>query len=295
MTKEKPQRLLKFGLPKGSLEKSTFELLGHAGFEVTIGSRSYYPSLSDPEIQGVMFRAQEMSRYVELGVVDVGLTGHDWILENGSDVVEVAELVYSKQRRKPARWVIAVPNESPVKTAADLHGKIIATELVGVTKRFFESRGIDAKIEFSWGATEVKARLVDAIVEVTETGSSLAANNLRIVEDVLVSTTRLIANKAAWADPWKREKIESIALLMKGAIVAKDMVGLKLNVAKKDLERVIAVLPALKNPTVSPLAGQDWFAVETIIDESVVRSLIPRLKKAGAEGIIEYPLNKVIP
>lgn len=293
--KEKEKRVLKFGLPKGSLEDSTFELLGHAGYGVSVGTRSYYPSFSDPEIQGIMFRAQEMSRYVEIGVVDIGLTGQDWILENGSDVIEVAELVYSKQRRQPARWVIAVPAESPIRTLRNLDGKIIATELVGVTRKFFEERGIHPKIEFSWGATEVKARLVDAIVEVTETGSSLRANNLRIIADVLVSTTRLIANRRAWADRWKREKIENVAMLLKGAIVARDMVGLKLNVARKDLKKVISVLPALKNPTVSPLAEGGWFAVETIIDESVVRTLVPQLKKAGAQGIIEYPLNKVIP
>jgi len=295
MERKEVQKTLKFGLPKGSLEKATFELMEHAGYEITIGSRSYYPSFSDPEMQGIMFRAQEMSRYVELGVVDAGLTGHDWILENGSDVVEVAELVYSKQRRQPARWVIAVPAESKIERVEDLDGKLIATELVGVTKRFLESKGVDAKVEFSWGATEVKARLVDAIVEVTETGSSLRANNLRIIGEVLVSTTRLIANKRAWKEPWKREKIESIAMLLKGAIVAKDMVGLKLNVAEANLSKVLAVLPALKNPTISPLAGSHWYAVETIIDESIVRVLIPQLKKAGAEGIIEYPLNKVIP
>jgi len=295
MSAKSAKRVLKFGLPKGSLEKSTFELLEHAGYEVTAGLRSYYPTFSDDEIQGIMFRAQEMSRYVENGVVDVGLTGHDWILENGSDVVEVAELVYSKQRRQPARWVIAVPAESDIKKAEDLDGKIVATELVGVTKKFLKKRGISARVEFSWGATEVKARLVDAIVEVTETGSSLRANNLRIVDEVLVSTTRLIANKESWKNGWKREKIENMALLVKGAIVARDMVGLKLNVAEENLARVVSVLPALKNPTVSPLAGNHWFAVETIIEESIVRTLIPELKKAGAQGIIEYPLNKVIP
>ncbi len=295
MSNTESRKTLKFGLPKGSLEKSTFDLLEHAGYDISIGSRSYYPTFSDPDIQGIMFRAQEMSRYVENGVVDLGLTGHDWILENGSEVVEVAELVYSKQRRQPARWVIAVPAESAVEKVEDLDGKLIATELVGVTNKFFEKRGITAKVEFSWGATEVKARLVDAIVEVTETGSSLRANNLRIIDVVLTSTTRLIANKEAWSDPWKREKIENISLLLKGAIVARDMVGLKLNVSAADLATVLAVLPALKHPTVSPLAGNDWFAVETIIEESVVRTLIPDLKKAGAQGIIEYPLNKVIP
>ncbi|MHC4713388.1 MAG: ATP phosphoribosyltransferase [Planctomycetota bacterium] len=295
MNAEKGGSILRVGLPKGSLEKSTFELMDHAGFEVSLGSRSYYPTIADPEMQGVMFRAQEMSRYVENGVVDVGLTGHDWILENGSDVVEVAELIYSKQRRKPARWVIAVPAESPVRKVEDLDGKIIATELVGVTRKFFEQRGVNAKVEFSWGATEVKARLVDAIVEVTETGSSLKANNLRILDEVLVSTTRLIASKQAWQDPWKRRKIESLALLLQGAIVARDMVGLKLNVAEPDLKKVLGLLPAMKNPTVAPLAGNHWFAVDTIIDESEVRSLIPKLKEAGGQGIIEYPLNKVIP
>lgn len=289
------EKVLKLGLPKGSLEKSTFDLMGRAGFEVSLSSRSYYPNISDPEMEGVMFRAQEMSRYVENGVVDAGLTGHDWILENGSDVAEVAELVYSKRRRKPSRWVVAVPAESPVRKVEDLNGKIVATELVGVTRKFFEDRGVSAKIEFSWGATEVKARLVDAIVEITETGSSLRANNLRIVDTVLTSTTRLIANRLSWEDPWKRKKVESLALLLQGAIVARDMVGLKLNVAQDDLEKILSILPAMKNPTVAPLAGNHWYAVETILEESQVRTMIPQLKDAGAEGIIEYPLNKVIP
>ncbi|MCD6404434.1 MAG: ATP phosphoribosyltransferase [Planctomycetes bacterium] len=287
--------ILKIGLPKGSLEKSTFDLMARAGYEVTLGSRSHYPNIADPEVQGVMFRAQEMSRYVENGVVDVGLTGYDWILENGSDVVEVAELVYSKQRRRPARWVIAVAAESPIQKVEDLDGKMVATELVEVTRRFFEKNGINAKVEFSWGATEVKARLVDAIVEVTETGSSLKANNLRTIGEVLTSTTRLIANKDAWGDPWKRKKIERLALLLEGAIVAKDMVGLKLNVSEDSLKKVLSLLPAMKNPTVSPLAGNHWYAVDTIVAESEVRTLIPELKDAGAQGIIEYPLNKVIP
>jgi len=289
------ETVLKLGLPKGSLEKSTFELMGRAGFEVSLSSRSYYPNVSDPQMQAVMFRAQEMSRYVENGVVDAGLTGHDWILENGSDVVEVAELVYSKQQRRPSRWVVAVPAESEVRKVEDLDGKIVATELVNVTRSFFEKRGVDARVEFSWGATEVKARLVDAIVEITETGSSLRANNLRIVDEVLTSTTRLIANRKAWENQWKRKKIESLALLLQGAIVAGDMVGLKLNVAERDLDKVLSILPAMKNPTVAPLAGNHWFAVDTILDESQVRTMIPQLKDAGAEGIIEYPLNKVIP
>jgi len=289
------ETVLKLGLPKGSLEKSTFELMGRAGFEVSLSSRSYYPNVSDPQMQAVMFRAQEMSRYVENGVVDAGLTGHDWILENGSDVVEVAELVYSKQQRRPSRWVVAVPAESEVRKVEDLDGKIVATELVNVTRSFFEKRGVDARVEFSWGATEVKARLVDAIVEITETGSSLRANNLRIVDEVLTSTTRLIANRKAWENQWKRKKIESLALLLQGAIVAGDMVGLQLNVAERDLDKVLSILPAMKNPTVAPLAGNHWFAVDTILDESQVRTMIPQLKDAGAEGIIEYPLNKVIP
>ncbi len=295
MESENSRQILIIGLPKGSLEKATFELMDRAGYEVSLDSRSFYPNIADPEMEGVMFRAQEISRYVENGVVDVGLTGHDWILENKSHVVEVAELVYSKQRRKPAKWVLAVPEESPVKAVEDLEGKIIATELKGVTTSFFKKRGVSARIEFSWGATEVKARLVDAIVEVTETGSSLRANNLRIVEEVLVSTTRLIANKTAWADPWKKKKIENLALLLKGAIVASDMVGLKLNVAQDDLGKILAILPAMKNPTVANLWGTDWLAVDTIVDESVVREIIPALKASGAEGIVEYPLNKVIP
>ncbi len=289
------EKVLKVGLPKGSLEKSTFELMGRAGFEVSISSRSYYPNISDPEMQGVMFRAQEMSRYVENGVIDAGLTGHDWILENASSVREVAELVYSKQQRRASRWVIAVPAESDVHEVEDLQGKIVATELVNVTRRFFQQHGVDARVEFSWGATEVKARLVDAIVEITETGSSLRANNLRIIGEVLTSTTRLIANNDAWEDTWKRRKIESLALLLQGAIVARDMVGLKLNVSDDDLKKVLGILPAMKNPTVAPLAGNHWYAVETILDESQVRTMIPRLKEAGAQGIIEYPLNKVIP
>lgn len=303
MESENSRQVLKIGLPKGSLEKATFELMKLAGYEVFLDERSFYPTFADPEMEGVMFRAQEMSIYVENGVVDVGLTGHDWILENESDVVEVAELVYSKQRRKPATWVLAVEDESPVKAVEDLEGKIVATELKGVTTSFFKKRGVSARIEFSWGATEVKARLVDAIVEVTETGSSLRANNLRIVEEVLVSTTRLIANKTAWADSWKKKKIENLALLLEGAIVASDMVGLKLNVEHDNLGKIIEILPSMKSPTVVPLwedttverqAG-NWFAVDTIVEESVVREIIPALKASGAEGIVEYPLNKVIP
>lgn len=295
MAADESRNVLTMGFPKGSLEQSTFELMRRAGWDMSLSSRSLYPNIADAEMRGVMFRAQEMSRYVENGVVDVGLTGRDWILENGSDVVEVAEIAYSKRSSKPARWVLAVPAESDVRRVEDLAGKIVATELVGVTRKFFEERGVEAKVEFSWGATEAKARLVDAIVEITETGSSLRANNLRVIEEVLSSTTRLIANKDAWEDGWKRKKIERLALLLQGAIVARDMVGLKLNVAEGDLKEVLGILPAMKNPTVSPLAGNHWYAVDTIIDEASVRSIIPALKEAGAEGIIEYPLNKVIP
>jgi ATP phosphoribosyltransferase len=242
-----------------------------------------------------MFRAQEMSRYVEDGALDAGLTGYDWVCENASDVHEVCELAYSKATSRPARWVLAVPNESKVKTVKDLEGGLVSTELVGVTKRFFEARGVNVRIEFSWGATEVKARLVDAIVELTETGSSLRANNLRIIDELLSSTTRFIANKKAYQDPWKREKIESIALLLKGAILAKAKVGLKLNVANRDLDTVLKILPAERSPTVSPLADGEYSAVEVIVDVAIERELIPQLQKAGASGIIVYPLNKVLP
>jgi len=287
--------VLKIGLPKGSLQEATFELFNRAGFDLTIGARSYFPSSSDPELQVILFRAQEISRYVHEGVLDAGLTGQDWITENESDVHEVAELVYSKVSRRPARWVLAVPETSPIRSVKDLEGKLIATELVGVTKRWLAKNGVNARVEFSWGATEVKAHLVDAIVEVTETGGSLAAAKLRIVEEVLSSTPKFIANRAAWADPWKRQKIESIVLLVEGAIRADGMVGLKLNVKRTDLQAVVAKLPALKGATVSPLSDPGWCAVEVIVDEKIVRQIIPELKRAGASGIIEYPLNKVIP
>lgn len=289
------ERSLKVGIPKGSLSESTRDLFQRAGFELILSSRGYYPSIDDPELKCVMFRAQEMSRYVEDGVVDLGLTGYDWILENSSRVVEVCELVYSKATSRPARWVLAVPMESRVQRPEDLAGGIVATELVNVTKKYFADRGIDVRVEFSWGATEVKARLLDGIVELTETGSSLQANNLRIVAEILSSTTRLIANPRAWDDPWKREKIESLAILLRGAIEARAKVGLKLNVSRKDLAKVLEVLPAEKSPTVSPLAAGDFVAVEVIIEEHVERALLPRLQRAGASGIIVYPLNKVIP
>lgn len=289
------QKTLKVGIPKGSLSDSTVDLFSRAGFNLSISSRGYYPSIDDPELRCIMFRAQEMSRYVADGVLDVGLTGHDWIRENGSDVHEVCELVYSKATTRPARWVLAVPNESRVQRPEDLHGGIIATELVNVTGQYFKARGIDVRVEFSWGATEVKARLLDGIVELTETGSSLRENNLRIVDEILSSTTRLIANHAAYADPWKREKIDSLALLLRGAIEARAKVGLKLNVARADLDKVVALLPAERSPTISSLADERFVAVEVILETAVERQIVPRLQKAGASGIIVYPLNKVIP
>ncbi|GMV96587.1 MAG: ATP phosphoribosyltransferase [Phycisphaerae bacterium] len=289
------QKTLKVGIPKGSLSDSTVDLFSRAGFNLSISSRGYYPSIDDPELRCIMFRAQEMSRYVADGVLDVGLTGHDWIRENGSDVHEVCELVYSKATTRPARWVLAVPNESRVQRPEDLHGGIIATELVNVTGQYFKARGIDVRVEFSWGATEVKARLLDGIVELTETGSSLRENNLRIVDEILSSTARLIANHAAYADPWKREKIDSLALLLRGAIEARAKVGLKLNVARTDLDKVVALLPAERSPTISSLADERFVAVEVILETAVERQIVPRLQKAGASGIIVYPLNKVIP
>lgn len=290
-----PERKLKMGIPKGSLQDSTLDLFKRAGFHISVSSRSYFPSIDDPEIECIMFRAQEMSKYVEDGVIDAGLTGLDWICENESDVIEVCELVYSKATQRPARWVLAVPAESKVNRPEDLEGGIIATELVNVTKKYFKDKGINVRVEFSWGATEVKARLLDGIVEITETGSSLAANNLRIVDEVMESTPRLIANKNSWQDEWKRNKIESIAILLKGAIEASFKVGLKMNVPKKSLDNVIKILPAEKSPTISPLADTDWVAVEVILEERQERQLLPELRKAGATGIITYPLNKVIP
>ncbi len=286
---------VKIGLPKGSLQDSTFDLFRRAGFNISTGSRSYFPSVDDPELECIMFRAQEMSRYVEDGVVDVGITGYDWICENGSNVVEVCELEYSKATRRPVRWVLAVPLESEVTRVEDLAGGIIATELVNTTRKYFADRGVNVRVEFSWGATEVKARLLDGIVDVTETGSSLRANNLRIVAELLQSTTRMIANRSAWNDPWKRRKIEAVALLVKGAIDASEKVGLKMNVPQESLERVLALLPAEKSPTISSLAEKGWSAIEVILEERTERDLVPKLKEAGASGIITYPLNKVIP
>jgi len=286
---------LKLGIPSGSLQASTLELFARAGFNIHLSSRSYSPSIDDETIKVVMFRAQEMSRYVEDAVVDVGLTGADWVLENGSDVVEIAELVYSKATSKPARWVLVVPAESKVTKPEDLDGGIVATELVNCTRKYFQDKGIKVKVEFSWGATEVKARLVDAIVDITETGSSLAANNLRIVDTILTSTTRLIANKQALNDTWKCAKIENITMLLQGALAGREKVGLKMNVPRAALDAVLALLPAEKSPTVSALADKNFVAVEVVLEEKAERELIPQLKKAGASGIITYPLNKIIP
>jgi ATP phosphoribosyltransferase len=287
--------ILKLGLPAGSLQEATAALFRRAGYKITFNTRSYYPSIDDEEIECLLIRAQEMARYVEDGVLDAGLTGHDWIVETGAEVREVAELIFSKQSRRPVRWVLCVPEDSPVRTVEDLQGKRIATEAVGLTTRFLQEHGVAAKVEFSWGATEVKPpKLADAIVEVTETGSSLRANNLRIVAEVLQSTTRLIANQRAYADPWKRQKIDDIVLMLQGAMAAEGKVGLMMNVPRARLEQVVAVLPALQQPTISSLADASWVAVNTVLDESVVRHIIPRLKAAGARGIVEYPLTKVI-
>lgn len=288
------EKVLKLGIPKGSLQNATFDLFERAGFNVSGFERSYFPRIDDPEIQLILLRAQEMSRYVEDGVLDAGFTGYDWIQENNSDVHEVCELQYSKATSNPARWVLAVPNESPVEKAEDLEGGIIATELVNATRRFFEQKNVNVKVEFSWGATEVKARLVNGIVELTETGSSIKANNLKIIDTLMTSTTRFIANKEAWRDDFKRQKIESMAILLNAAIDAKTRVGLKMNVKKKDLDTIIGLLPAEKSPTVSPLADSDYVALEIIVEEKVERELIPQLKRGGASGIFTYPLNKVI-
>jgi ATP phosphoribosyltransferase len=286
---------LKIGFPKGSLQEATFRLFSKAGYRISVSSRAYVPHIDDPELEGLLIRAQEMAHYVEKGVLDVGLTGKDWIMESQAEVVEVRELAYAKEGFRPVRWVVAVPENSPIRSVEDLQGKRIATELVGVTKRFLEQRDIQAEVEFSWGATEAKTPLlVDAIVELTETGTSLRANNLRIIETVLESTTWLIANPKAWNNSWKKQKIENLLLLLQGALQAEEKVGLKMNVSKENLQRVIEKLPSLHTPTVSNLTGSDWVAVEVVIDEKVVRESVPELKRAGAQGIIEYPLNKVI-
>ena len=296
MKSSKPkQQKLRFGLPKGSLQEATIEKMAKAGWNVSVSSRSYIPYVDDDELEIRMIRAQEISRYVEHGYLDCGITGHDWIIENGSKVHEVGEFLFSKATRKPTRWVLAVPEDSPIRSPKDLQGKRIATEVVNLTKKYLRKHGVKAAVEFSWGATEVKAHeLVDAIVEVTETGSSLRANNLRIVDELLVSTPRLITNHDSWKDKWKRQKIETLALLLKGALEAEAKVGLKMNIEEKRLQRLLDSLPALRRPTIANLSQPGWVAVETIIDEHVVRELIPQLKAAGAEGIIEYPLNKVV-
>ena len=286
---------LRLGLPKGSLQDATLQLFARAGWRITVNPRSYFPAIDDPEITCMLVRAQEMARYVETGTLDVGITGRDWVLETDADVEEVAELPYAKQSLAPVRWVLAVPEEAPVQSPRDLEGKVIATEVVHLTKKYFERHGVKARIEFSWGATEVKVpQLADAIVEVTETGSSLRANRLRIVDTVLESRTVFIANKAAMGDPWLKEKVGQLLLLLQGAMASYNKVGIMLNVRRADLENVLRALPALKNPTISTLSDPDWVAINTIVDEDVVRHIIPKLKAANAQGIVEYPLNKIV-
>ena len=286
---------LKLGIPAGSLQQATAELLKKAGYHVTFPSRSYYPSIDDDEIECLLIRAQEMARYVEQGILDAGITGHDWIMETEAQVVEVCELIFSKVSRRPVRWVLCVPNDSPVQSVQDLQGKRIATEAVGLTTRYLARHGVEARIEFSWEATEVKPpQLADAIVEVTETGSSLRANNLRIVDEVLQSTTRLIANKEAVTDPWKQSKLSDISMMLESCLAAEGKVGLMMNVARMDLDKVLELLPALQKPTVSTLSDPDWVDVNTIVEESIVRKIVPGLKEAGARGIVEYAINKII-
>ena len=286
---------LKLGIPKGSLQDSTVELFAKAGWRISVSSRSYYPGVDDPEIECMMVRAQEMARYVESGALDAGLTGKDWIQETGSDVVEVAELIYSKTSLGRVRWVLAVAEDSPIQSVRDLEGKVIATEAVRMTEKYLERNGVKARVEFSWGATEVKVPdLADGIVEVTETGSSLRANHLRVVDTLLESAPWFIANRKSWQDAWKREKIENMVLLLEGAIKAYNRVGLMLNVRRMDLEKVLGALPALRNPTIAQLSDPGWVAINTIVEEKTVRQLIPKLKSAGAEGIVEYPLNKIV-
>lgn len=290
-----PERILKLGIPAGSLQESTAKLFQDAGYNIRFSSRSYYPTIDDEEIECLLIRAQEMPRYVEQGVLDAGITGYDWIVETEADVHEICELLFSKVSRRPVRWVLAVPDDSPAQTVKDLEGKRIATEAVGLTTNYLAKHGVNAKVEFSWGATEVKPpKLADAIVEVTETGSSLRANHLRIIDTVIQSTTRLIANKHAYADEWKREKLDNIALMLQSCLAAEGKVGLMMNVRRADLENVLDQLPALQKPTVASLSDPDWTSVNTIVDESVVRMVVPRLKAAGAKGIVEYAINKII-
>ena len=286
---------LRLGIPKGSLQEATLDLFARAGWKITISSRSYVPTIDDPEIECLLVRAQEMARYVETGALDAGITGHDWVVETGSDVKELAELVYAKQRLSRVKWVLAVQEDSAIREPRDLQGKVIATEIVRITGQYLQSHGVTARVDFSWGATEVKVpQLADAIVEVTETGASLRANRLRIVDTVLESTTVFVMNRVAMGDAWKRGKAESLVLMLQGAIAAASKVGLILNVRREDLDRVVAILPALKNPTISMLSDPDWVAVNTIVEESVVRQILPKLKAANAQGIVEYPLNKIV-
>ena len=286
---------LKLGIPKGSLQEATLELFSRAGWKITISSRSYVPTVDDPDIECLLVRAQEMARYVETGALDAGITGHDWVVETGADVEELAELVYAKQRLSRVRWVLAVQEDSAIRQPRDLQGKVVATEIVRITEEYLKRHGVTARVDFSWGATEVKVpQLADAIVEVTETGSSLRANRLRIVDTVLESATVFIMNRAAAADAWKKEKAESLILMLQGAIAAASKVGLILNVRREDLDRVVAILPALKKPTISMLSDPEWVAVNTIVEESVVRQILPKLKAANAQGIVEYPLNKIV-
>ncbi|ADG68157.1 ATP phosphoribosyltransferase [Planctopirus limnophila DSM 3776] len=288
-------QVIKLGIPAGSLQEATAELFRKAGYTIKFSSRSYFPEIDDPEIECMLIRAQEMARYVEQGILDAGMTGHDWVLETQANVHEICELVFSKVSRRPVRWVLCVPNDSEIKTVQDLQGKRIATEAVGLTKAYLARHNVTADVEFSWGATEVKPpRLADAIVEVTETGSSLRANNLRILDEVLQSTTRFIANKVAFANEWKRGKLENIALMLQSCLAAEGKVGLMMNVRRGDLPTVLGQLPALQKPTISSLSDPDWVAVNTIVDESYVRIVIPRLKQAGARGLVEYPINKII-
>ena len=288
--------VLKLGLPKGSLEETTFSMFKRAGYNIDVQSRSYYPKIDDPEIECILIRAQEIARYVEMGLLDCGLTGYDWVLENDANVTQIAELVYGKVGRKPLRWVLAVPNDSPINGAKDLEGKRIATEAMGMTKKYLAKNGVNAMVEFSWGATEVKPpHLADAIVEITETGSSLKANNLRIVDTLCETTTRFIANNDAAKDEFKRNKMEKIALLLQAVLTAENKVGLMMNCHVDNLENVLKILPAMNRPTIAHLSDQNWYSLTTVVDEHIVRDIIPDLKKAGAEGIVEYNLNKVIP
>lgn len=289
-------KTLKLGLPKGSLQESTLKLFKKAGYHISVSTRSYYPEFDDPEINSMLVRAQEMAGYVEAGILDCGLTGKDWIMEQGASVQEVTELIYAKEGLRPVKWVIAVPNDSKIKKVKDLQGKRIATELVGFTKRYLKSKGVKAEVDFSWGATEVKPpHLADAIVELTETGTSLRANNLRVLDTILTSSTRFIANRKAWKNRWKRQKMENIVLLLRGALAAEEKVGLKMNVHQRSIKKVMSILPALHSPTISTLTDEGWYDLDVVIDERTVRDIIPKLKQAGATGIVEYQLNKVIP